>query len=236
MIKTVIFDLDDTLYGFWDLSLEAMDKMVKRAEELTGIPAAEFRPVYEDSFRSIMDELDPGKLMGTGHSRTLRLQHTLEHFGRSPFPAVLELYDVYWDYMLDNMKREPHIEETMQAIKARGLAIGIGTNMTAHIQYRKIERLGLGKYIDFMVTSDEAVYDKPDPRFFRLAVKKAGCLPEECLFVGDNKAFDYEGPLACGLKARWYNVNGAAQNPGDKAIHDHLELLQAIDEENAASH
>ena len=54
--------------------------------------------------------------------------------------------------------------------------------------------------------------------------------------MGDNKAFDYEGPLACGLKARWYNVNGAAENPGDKAIHDHLELLQAIDEENAASH
>ena len=229
MIKTVIYDLDDTLYGFWDLSLVAMDRMVHRAEELTGIPAEEFRRVYERSFQDIMDELDPGRMMGTGHSRTLRLQHTLEHFGRSPFPAVLELYDLYWGYMLDNMVREPHIEETLQALKARGIQIGIGTNMTVHIQYRKIERLGLGKYIDFVVTSDEAIYDKPDARFFELVLRKAGCRPEECLFIGDNKEFDYEGPRRMGLQARWYNVTGKPEMPGDLVIHDHLEVLPLID-------
>jgi len=228
MIKTIIYDLDDTCYNFWDLSLVATDRMIRRAEELTGIPAEEFRRVYEGSFKSIMDELDPGRMMGTGHSRTLRLQHTLEKFGKPPFPAVLELYDLYWDYMLDHMKQEPHIEEAMQALKARGLRIGIGTNMTVHIQYRKIERLGLGPYIDFVVTSDEAIYDKPDPRFFDLVVRKAGCRPEECLFVGDNKSFDYEGPRRCALNARWYNPKGEPEEPGDLVIHDHLEILSVV--------
>ena len=45
----------------------------------------------------------------------------------------------------------------MQALKAKGVGIGIGTDMTAYIQYEKLEKLGLAPYIDWIVTSKEPV-------------------------------------------------------------------------------
>ena len=62
----------------------------------------------------------------------------------------------------------------MQKLKERGIRIGIGTDMTAHIQYRRLEFLNLSPYIDFIVTSEEAGVEKPTPHLFELCVEKAG--------------------------------------------------------------
>ena len=152
---------------------------------------------------------------------------------------MLELYDLYWDYILEHMRREPHIEEVMQELKKRGIKIGIGTNMTARMQYRKLYELGLGPYLDFVTTSDESIFDKPDERFFQLVVRKAGCLPEECLFVGDNYRFDYGGAVKAGLNGLWYNrlekpwnrvteEEKAEAIRNDVMITDHREVLNRL--------
>lgn len=84
-----------------------------------------------------------------------------------------------------------------------GLVIGIGTNMTAYVQYLKLEKLGLMPYVDFMVTSEEAGAEKPDRRLFDLCVGKAGCGAEECAFVGDSLRGDALGALEAGMRAFW---------------------------------
>lgn len=38
--------------------------------------------------------------------------------------------------------------------------------MTAYIQYKKLESLGVTPYIDFMVSSEEAGVEKPHPTPF----------------------------------------------------------------------
>ena len=76
--------------------------------------------------------------------------------------------------------------------------------MTAYIQYKKLEKLGVLKYLDFIVTSEEAGEEKPTPRFFELCVKKAGCKPEECVFIGDSLKKDVIGPTEYGLEGTWY--------------------------------
>lgn len=236
-IKAVIFDLDDTLYNFDTLHREAHEALRKASEELLGIPGDVFMKSFTDSYREVAAKLtetageEKGVVIGSSHSRTMRLQYTLEKLGLPLYPNVMKLYDVYWGYILDRSReyREPYIEEAMKEIRRRGMKIGVGTNMTIHIQYEKIERMGLGEYIDFMVTSDETIYDKPDPRFFREVVRKAGCLPEECVFVGDNKAFDYRGARDCGLHGIWYNAKNKPVSENDIVIMDHTELIPMIE-------
>ena len=251
MIKCVIYDLDDTLYDFKVVNEPAFAKMCEEAERRFGISAEKFGEVFASAYRGIGDrmpeeilELEPaGVDVAPVHSRTLRINYTLEKLGLPLFPHVLDLYDIYWDYILEHMQKEPYIEEVMQELKRRGIRIGIGTNMTAHIQYHKVNGLGLGPYIDFMMTSDESIFDKPDERFFQMVVHKAGCAPEECLFVGDNYLYEYVGATKSGLNGLWYNRlekpwNRVNEDLKQEAIRknvmitDHRQVLEYLEGQN----
>ncbi len=155
---------------------------------------------------------------------------------------MLELYDCYWETLLSAMELEDHIEEVMKELKARGIRIGVGTNMTARIQYRKLQLLGLGKYLDFVVVSEETLFDKPDSRFFSVVQEKARCLAEECLFVGDNFNLDYQGAKHAGMHALWYAKKEKPWNrlteeerknvlQAGEQITDHRELLALLDKQ-----
>lgn len=237
-IKTVIYDLDDTLYSFAKPDKVATERMILEMEKRFGLTREEFMGVFSKSYSALGYILDPEVSVATCHSRTLRLQWTLERLGLPLFPAVLDLYEIYWGTILDNLVPEPYVFDTMKKLKEQNVRIGIGTNMTANIQFKKIDRLGLAPYVDFIVTSAECVFDKPDPRFFALCVEKAQCAPEEIIFTGDNYKFDVLGPSRCGIHGIWYdperkwNPDFAAETGiGEGAvIHDHRELLSFIDE------
>lgn len=64
----------------------------------------------------------------------------------------------------------------MKQLKEQGVYVGICTNMTAEIQYQKIEKLGITRWIDGVVTSEEAGVEKPDYRIFLCAEKAECCL------------------------------------------------------------
>lgn len=226
-IKAVIFDLDDTLYDFDTVHKEATKKLNQKAYELLGVDPALFDRIYHDAFRGVMQRMGTTVETGSSHSRTLRLQYTLEELGKPIFPNVLLLYDVYWGYILDHMQPEPYIKEALSYLQDKGYTIGCGTNMTAHIQYQKIERLGLGQYFTFMMTSEESVIDKPSKTFFDMAVSKAGCPADRCVFIGDDHGRDYEGALNAGLNAIWYNRKVKPEK-GEKVIHSHRELIDIL--------
>ena len=51
------------------------------------------------------------------------------------------MYRLYWDFILDNMRPEEGIASLLQALKSDGYHLIIATNMTAEMQYKKIEKL-----------------------------------------------------------------------------------------------
>ncbi|MCF0135594.1 MAG: HAD family hydrolase [Lachnospiraceae bacterium] len=228
-IQCVIYDLDDTLYDFIDLHPLATEALADRARDMLGADREEFLRIYGRSYEDLGHVLGEDKIVGTCHSRTLRLTYTLERMGLPLFPAVQELYHVYWDYILDRMEPMPYIKEVMETLKEKGIRVGIGTNMTAMMQYKKLSRLGLGKYIDFMVTSEESVFDKPDRAFFDLVLAKAGCPGENCLFIGDNLELDALGSREAGLLGLWYDPEekwtAASPLAEEHVIRDHREIL-----------
>ena len=75
------------------------------------------------------------------------------------------------------------------------------TDMTAHIQIRKIARLGIAPYIAHLVTSEEVGAETPDRRMFETAVGKLGVAIERCLMLGDSLTKDVEGARAAGITA-----------------------------------
>ena len=46
------------------------------------------------------------------------------------------------------------------------------TDMTAEVQFKKINKLDIEKYLNFIVTSDEAGIEKPNEFIFKYAIEK----------------------------------------------------------------
>ena len=201
MIKAVIFDIDNTLYSYDNAHEQAFPKLAAYAEEELGIPEEEFREAYSREYAAVRKQL--GETAAT-HNRLIRIQRVLETRGLPLTPHVLRMTDVYWYSLMDAMEPSPHAVETIRALKASGLRLGIGTDMTARVQFQKLERLGMLENFDFIVSSEEAGMDKPAPGLFALCAKKAGCRPEECLFIGDSLKRDVRGALDAGMSAAWY--------------------------------
>ena len=94
--------------------------------------------------------------------------------------------------------------EFIRKLKKFGIKTAICTDMTAQIQYRKIDKLGLSNDIDFMVSSEETGLEKPSPIMFELALKKMNVKANEAAYFGDSLERDIEGAANVGIKPFWY--------------------------------
>lgn len=233
MIREVIFDIDSTLYDYDSCHAEGMRRMEVYIQENFQISPEEFRKAYERHQAELTKRL--GEDNAAIHSRTIRIQNMLEEWKKPLFPHVDCLYHAYWDTLLEASKPEPGVLDCIKALKAMGISIGIGTDMTAMMQYRKLESLGISPYVNHIVTSQEAGVEKPHPDFMALCIRKSGFRPEECLFVGDHIRKDVWGAAESGMYAVWYNAKGKARPktlrlPEERCqeIHHFDELLSCV--------
>ncbi len=196
MIKAVVFDLDNTVYDYDKCNQIATDKLQNTICNKYNMSAEEFKQRYEYSKKSVKNQLGN---TGASHNRLLYLQNFLEELDRLPAYECLELYDIYWDCMLQHMILYPYVIPLISKLKESSIRIGVLTDLTAHIQHRKIRKLGLDKYIEKIVTSEEAGAEKPSERAFVLIQKKFNLATSDILMIGDSAEKDLEGAIKAGM-------------------------------------
>ena len=201
MYKGVIFDIDGTLYDYQANDVRAMKDLCAFVERTVGVDEKTFRATYTKA-RSIVR----GRLKDTAasHSRVLLMQTALELLGKNPFDYLLNMYDVYWNYFIDNMRPYDGAIDFLRGLKAAGVKISVCTDMTAHVQYRKLAALKLDRYVDFMVTSEETGYEKPAPIMFEFALKKMHVAASEAAYFGDSLDRDIRGAANVGIDPYWF--------------------------------
>lgn len=202
MIKAVILDIDDTMYSYQKAHRKAMEALTAYIEEHFGMAPEAAEALVQKCLETVAARTGDSAAQ---HNRLLRFQCFLEQTGCTEYEKAMEMYHVYWDTLIEVMEPEPGLLSFVSHLKEKGIKLGVGSDMTAYIQYKKLAKLGVLPYLDFIVVSEEAGVEKPARRFFALCVEKAGCLPEECVFIGDNLKKDVAGATDCGLKGVWYH-------------------------------
>jgi putative hydrolase of the HAD superfamily len=210
MIKAVVFDLDNTVYDYDICNEKAMNKLENFACNKYHISGEQFISEFDKAKHIVKKRLGD---TGSSHNRMLYMQVFLERIDRKPTDGALELYDIYWDTMLENMELYPYVLPLMKELKNRGITIAVLTDLTAHIQHRKLQKLGLAEFVDVMVTSEEAGREKPSLIAFDLVLKKifemSDVKPEEILMIGDSQKKDIDGAGMAGMKALLYRKEEA---------------------------
>ena len=219
MIKTVIFDLDGTLYDYDAAHSAGYQRLRQYARTNLGMDGLAFDTAYQSAMTQIEQTI--GVPNAAIHDRYLRFQILLENAGLPLTPHVWSMTTLYWNALLDTMIPSPGMSNCISILKQAGYRLGIGTNMQVDYQLLKLDRLGVINDFDFVVTSEEAFAEKPSSQFFLYCVQKARCIPEECLFVGDDLELDVLGAQSAGLQALWFQPD-----PASAALHPRIPSIQ----------
>src|SRR5262245_47461305 len=78
----------------------------------------------------------------------------------------------------------PGASETLRRLRERDLGLGVVANWDCALP-EHLERLGLDRLVDTVVTSARAGVAKPNPRIFELALAELGVAAARALHVGD---------------------------------------------------
>lgn len=202
MIKAVIFDIDNTIYNYDTCHSNAYQALAKYCQRSFSLEKDTYDSCYKKAGDMVIQRV--GTSTAAIHSRTLRFQCMMELLKEPLFPHVEKMYQIYWNTFLEQVVPYPGLLDFLSLLKSHHIRIGIGTDMTARIQYKKLEKSGAAPFIDFVVTSEEAGVEKPDTRFFSLCLAKARCQAEECIFIGDNPIKDVKGALDFGMQGVLY--------------------------------
>ena len=103
------------------------------------------------------------------------------------------------------------------------------SNGTVVAQTRKLERSGLGRWMDGIFLSEQLGAEKPSPRFFEQVFAALPDIPkEDMLIVGDSLTSDMQGGNNAGIRCCWYNPAGA-EAPDSLRIHHSIHDLRQVE-------
>lgn len=210
--KAILLDIDNTLYNYNVTHAFAKGKVLDYCTNQFSLSKDELNTAYEKARKQIHVELTE---TAASHNRLLYFQRMSEILGLNPMEYSFEIYNVYWDNFLQIMKP---FEGVYKLLEMYNNKICLVTDLTAHIQYRKIKKMGLEKYCGKIVTSEEARHEKPHPYMFMLALQKLGLKPDEVCMIGDSFRKDIFGATNLGIASIWFNHEDKPQNHDDKLI------------------
>ena len=137
----------------------------------------------------------------------------------------------------------PNADKMIEFINKVGIRSGVISNISwsGNALTERIDRLLPQNKFEFVITSSEYMFRKPNPMLFELALKKAGLNSSDVWFCGDNIKADVEGSAAVGIFPIWYdnkvienplNQNGKEMAPKCEHlhIHDWVELIDVLKE------
>lgn len=128
----------------------------------------------------------------------------------------------------------PEAEAALAALRQRGYRMCIVSNFNWSLP-EIAHGIGLGRYVDGVVTSARVGYRKPHRRIYHAALEATGAAAGESLFVGDSAGPDYEGPQAVGLQALLIDRRATGQHRGRaQTIHRLTQLPDLLADPRAA--
>lgn len=197
--KGLLLDMDDTIYDYQTTHQSAIHHVFLFCEKEMGIKKENAIDAFDMARKKVHNELSE---TAASHNRLLYFQKMLEILGYNPLRYSVEMYHVYWDYFIEKMNPFDGIYDVLEKYKNR---ICLVTDLTAYIQYRKVEKLRLPTYCNHIVTSEEVGREKPHPLMFIKAVQKLNLQPNEVCMIGDNFHKDILGACHLGIKSIWLN-------------------------------
>ncbi len=115
------------------------------------------------------------------------------------------------------------VSAALVELRARGYRLGIVSDWVSSLP-RILRRLGLLRYLDWVLVSAAIGFNKPSPALYRLAVQRARTPVERMVHVGDSYYADVRGARTVGMDAIMIDWRRRTWPPLD------VPLIHSLDE------
>jgi phosphoglycolate phosphatase len=215
--KAIVFDLDGTL--------------------------VDSAPEIASALNTAMAEIDQSPFPLTevqsfiGGGAKVALQRALAARGTHIEAAVFDtmmssFYKKYAEVSAAGRGLYPGVVETLSALRAEDIPLGVCTNKAAHITTIALEALGIAHFFSTVVGARDEVPRKPAPDMLLKALTDLGTHPADGLVVGDSRSDVGSARAAgCPVVAVSYGYpHGPVTELGADAIIDRIsDLLRHLD-------
>lgn len=168
----ILLDIDNTLYAYAPAHAAAWEAVRDKLRAAHSLPLADFDKAADDARLAVKERLGP---TAASHSRLLYLQRALETMGLGSRALVaLDLEQTYWRNFMAGAALFDGVSEFLDDVRLARIPLVAVTDLAAQIQFRKIVYWEIEHLFDYVVTSEEAGFDKPHEAPFRLALEKLG--------------------------------------------------------------
>lgn len=140
--------------------------------------------------------------------------------------ALAELHQYHQQFNLWETVFED-ARPSLAALRARGFRLAVVSNANGTL-HRMFARLGLTDTVDAVFDSCDEGIEKPDPRFFHLALERVGASADTTVHVGDLFHVDVVGARAAGIEAVLLDVAGLYPEADCTRVRSLSELVAAL--------
>lgn len=231
--EAIIFDLDDTILDDTG-SMEACWREICRsgAARIGGTDPQTLMEAISrqrDWFWSDPDRHREGRMDLRAASRGI-VERALLHLGFDRPEVAREIAEGYRDLREERLCLVPGAVETLERLRAAGVALGLITNGSAAGQRAKVERFGLAAYFEHILIEGEFGLGKPHREVYEATLQALACDSVRAWSVGDNLEWDVSAPQKLGVFGVWVDVAGAGLPEGervrpDRTVRSVAELL-----------
>jgi len=214
--RAILFDLDDTIvsaYARPELAwLAVTTELADQLGPLTPEEATKAVAEYAMEFWSDADRHKQHR-QDLGAARRKIVAGALARLGaegRQPFAAdiAVRLADRFTDYRNEQMSLFEGAHETLDALKGRGVLLGLVTNGAAADQRAKVERFDLARRFDHIQIEGEHGFGKPEERAYLHALEALKVAPGHTWMVGDHLEWEVAAPQRLGIFSIWHDHIG----------------------------
>lgn len=181
-IRAVIFDLDNTLVDFVEAKIKACRAVVKRAGCGDKNELLQYFLRLRHGFESHENIADYLKDKGVYSEELYR-----------------ECCEIYEKVKLESIRLYPGIKNVLSSLKRKGLKLAVVTDAENGHAISRLQKVGLLKYFDVIISADMTGKRKPEPDSLLLALRKLGVRAEEAAIVGDSLRRDIEAGRRLGM-------------------------------------
>ena len=207
MLRTILFDLDDTLLDFAAAEASAL----RHALTELGLPAGDaVLERYHIINRRQWELLEDGVLT---REEVLvgRFERLFQELGMDA--SALEICTRYERYLAQGHDLVPGALELLAELAPR-YDLYLASNGTASVQHSRLALSGIGRWFRGIFISEEVGWDKPRPEFFQACFDAIpGFSRETALMVGDSLTSDIRGGIRAGIRTCWFDPTGRPPAP-----------------------
>ena len=170
MNKLVIFDLDGVLVDSRDMHYEALNCALSNIDEKYVITRDEHLSLYD----------------GLPTSRKLTM---LTEKKDLPVDKHQQIWEDKQKATLDIFSRLEHDHELMyyfQQLKNKGYQIAVASNSIRNTVKLVLLKLGVLEFVDYYVSNEDVVRNKPFPEMYWKCMTSLGALPADTVIVEDS--------------------------------------------------